>query len=105
MFVFKQCGPERVDCTAPYNIILDKEYDVREFVDTVLNNREKEWGYIGMYKESGSFENRVFGSPNCEYKWGKLLSFLPDDILDKKVLSVSADGGWSRMDYILKIEE
>ena len=104
MFSFKQCGPERGDCMAPYDVILDKEYTIKEFVDAVLK-RNKEWGYIGIYNKDSVFSDRLFGKPRCEYRYGELLSNLPGDILNKKVLSVSGNGGWTRMDYILKIEE
>lgn len=98
MFKMSQAGRERGDCTAPYNVELDKEYTVNEFVQTVLTN-EREWGYIGIY-----CKGEVFGKPTCEYKWGKLLYTLPDSVLNKKIVDVKADGGWSRMDYLLWIE-
>lgn len=99
MFKLKQDGREFSDCTAPYDVVLDKEYTVNEFVQTVLT-REKEWGYIGVYCKGA-----IFGKPTCEYKYGKLLYALPDDILNKRIVSVKAHGGWSRMDYLLWIEE
>lgn len=97
MFRIEQCGPERGDCTAPCEVILDKEYLVREFIEEVLKRKE-EWGYIGI-KSDKSF----FGDPNCEYRHGKLLGTLPG-YMSRKVKSVTADGGWSRMDYILEVE-
>lgn len=99
MFCIKQCGPERGDCTAPCKVTLDKEYLVREFIEEVLK-RKWEWGYIGV-KSDKSF----FGDPHCEYRYGKLLDTLPDDYMPRKVKSVTADGGWSRMDYILELED
>jgi len=83
------------DETAGYSVELTKDYTVKEFVDEVVSDK-KEWGYIGI-ESKGSF----FGDPNCEYKWGKLLTELPSEILPNKIKSVKASGGWSRMDYLL----
>lgn len=101
MFKFKKSGPTSGDCTAPYDIILEKTYTVEEFVNTVLTNRDNEWGYIGIKNKNEPF----FGYPCCEYKRGHLLSVLPADILAKKIQSVTASGGWSRMDYKLILAE
>ena len=98
MFKMRSAGEVRGDCTAPYHVELDKEYTVNEFVNTVLTIT-KEWGYIGIY-----CRGKIFGEPKCEYSHGKLLYALPDNVLNKKVVKVQADGGWSRMDYLLWIE-
>lgn len=101
MFQIKQCGPERGDCTAPYEVNLDKEYLVREFIEEVLKNK-REWGYIGIKTDNIW---KYFGDPKCEYRYGKLLNTLPDDYMSRKIKSVTTDGGWSRMDYILELED
>ena len=72
---------------------------VGEFVQSVLTNEPEEWGYIGIYDGKS-----IFGDPCCSYKYGKILSKLPENVMDKVILSANASGGWSRMDYILKIE-
>lgn len=97
MFRFISSGPERGDCTAPYNIALDKIYTVEEFIQTILT-RIKEWGHIGI--DDGK---TIFGNPSCEYRYGKLLSTLPENIRKKQIISVRADGGWTAMDYYIKI--
>jgi len=103
--VFKliQSTPVSGDCTCGYNVKLDREYTVKDFIDTVLSERAGEWGYIGIYDQS-DFVGRHFGNPNAEYRYGKLVSYnFPEDILSKEIKSVSASGGWSRMDYVLHI--
>lgn len=97
MFRFYQTGPTRGDCTSPYEVAMDKEYTVNEFVQEVLT--QKEWGYIGIY-----CQGEIFGDPKCEYSNDKLLYSLPNEYLNKKVVKVKADGGWSRMDYLLWTE-
>ena len=98
-FKLKQCGPVRGDETAPYEVTFSEPLTVKDFVSDVLSNKE-EWGYIGISKE-----RTIFGDPNCEYRWGKLLSCLPPEYLSKKIVSAEASGGWSRMDYLLTVEE
>lgn len=98
MFKFIQSTPESRDCTCGYKIELDKEYTVRTFVDTVLKERNKEWGYIGIYNQES-----FFGGHNCEYRYGKIITDpLDDSVLDKTIVEVTASGGWSRMDYVIK---
>lgn len=101
MFEFVQTGPTAGDETAPYDVILDKTYTVQEFINTVITKLSGEWGYIGVKNPKDPF----FGEPHCEYKWGKLLSSMPDDILTKTIRSAKASGGWSRMDYILVLDD
>lgn len=99
MLRLEQTGKIGGDCTAPYTVILDKSYTVKEFVIEVLKDRS-EWGYIGIEKKG-----EIFEKPYCEYRYGKLLSKLPHNILNRRVISARAHGGWSRMDYKLNINE
>lgn len=105
MFSFIENGDVRGDCTRAYRIKLDRQYTVEEFIETVLTKRSGEWGYIGIRVTEGGFSERVFGNPCCEYKWGKLLSTLPKKYLNKKIIEVTGDGGWSRMDYLITLEK
>ena len=97
MFEMHSTGKVRGDCTEPFKVILDKEYTVGEFVQTVLTRDE--WGYICV-----SNKWKVFGNTECEYSHENLKVAFPDEILCKKVVAASADGGWSRMDYWLQIK-
>ena len=100
MFKLKQLRPEGGDCTAPYDVILDKEYTLEEFVKTVVS-RDDEWGEIRVDIGRRSY----FDNPYCEYKWGELLSVLPDDLIYKKIISVKAHGGWSAMNYFITVND
>lgn len=92
----------RSDCTRKFEVILSKQHTVGEFIDSVLSERKGEWGYIGIYSEKNAF----FGDPCCEYSDGKLKSNpLPNEISRKKIKKVTGDGGYSRMDYIITLEE
>lgn len=100
MFKMIQTRPEGSDCTAPYDVILDKTYTVEEFVKTVLENKPNEWGFIGVYKKGV-----IFGVPYVEYTHGVLVNTFPENYLSKTIKTVKASGGWSRMDYWLWLEE
>lgn len=90
-FKLKRVTPIGGDETTGYDVILDKDYTVKELLDEVVSNKG-EWGYFS-----------VKGGSRCEYRWGKLLSNLKDVDLDKKISKVSSSGGWSRMDYYISI--
>lgn len=80
------------DCTALYAVTFTKTYTVREFLQEILT--KKEWGSIEVFGEDDE--------PSlCKYKQDKLISNLPDDLLDKMIVEASARGGWSCMDYKL----
>lgn len=99
MFKFIQTTGISSDCTSGYKIILDKEYTVKSFIETVLKERPKEWGYISI-----STKGSLFGNPSCEYRYGEIISKPLDNIfLNKKVVDVTASGGWSSMNYIMKL--
>lgn len=101
MFKFIQTTPVAGDCTCCYEIKLDKEYTVGEFIQAVLTQQKNEWGKIGIWKK-GSWS----GEPSVEYSCGKLTTENMDEIsLNKKILEVKSNGGWSNMDYVLKCEE
>ena len=99
MFRLISSGPIRSDCTVPYDVILDRAYTVAEFIETVLQ-RKDEWGYIMIHQRPPVSR---FDYPRCEYRYGELLSKLPDLYLDQTVKLAEADGGWTAMDYILYV--
>lgn len=92
-----ECGYFCGACDYSYSIKFNRECTVGEFIDYVLTI-VNEWGYVGI-----DSHNDIFGDPHCEYRYGKLLYEMPSDVLDKKVVSANATGGWTRMDYILHL--
>lgn len=91
MFELKQSGSTAGDCTAPYDVILTGEYTVKQFIDEVLSRKE-EWGVIDNFRYKP-----------VQYKYGKLLTLPEKLFLNSKIRIAYASGGWSRMDYILKL--
>lgn len=89
------------DATSTYKVNLDKMYTVRDLVEEVLTH-EDEWGYIGI-KTSRS--KGTFGDPCGQFKHGKDISVFEhlEDYLDDEVTSVVANGGYTRMDYLISV--
>lgn len=96
-------GEDYSDQTKEYIIKLYPNNTVRDVVQDILSNRY-EWGYIelklGDWREQ--YRNRL------EYGRGVIINLDKitywRDKLDKKVINMTGDGGWSRSDYRLEIE-
>lgn len=98
-FKLSQSSQVRGDCTASYDVTIIGNGTVGEFIDAVLEKCSKEWGYIGICSTECSF-----GKPAMEYKHGKAINREEmSDFESKQVKSVVADGGWSRMDYVIQL--
>lgn len=101
VFSKMQSGPSGGDCTAPYSIRLHGNVTVREFIEAVLENKN-EWGYVEVVKgkSKSAFDSRL----TVGFRHGELENGLPENkLLDRKVKSASASGGFSRMDYCLYV--
>lgn len=98
---FKEVGPERGDCTQPYKVSISKKpYTVREFIDDIMHQHPKDWGYIKLYsKRPSSFDDQPILA--VEYRYGEMFGSFSDNDQNREIEDISADGGWSRMDYIL----
>ena len=96
LFRLRSAGPEAGDCTAPYDVVFNRECTVREFIQEVLT--KKEWGTIHI-------GDRFSGGPCISYKGDQITSSsnFPDDILNKVIKSGKSHGGWTAMDYWLDI--
>lgn len=99
MIKLTQNTPTGGDCTAGYVVTLDKEYTVEELIKEVLTRNQ--WGYIGIYNEGQALFER--GTPNCEYRQDRLVTEMQKEVLPMKIKSVMASGGWSRMDYVIRL--
>ena len=65
---------------------------IKEFLETIAADK-KEWGYI---------RTNYFGDLIAEYSHGEITYHI--DCVDKLIdLHGFAYGGWSRMDYVIKI--
>lgn len=93
---FKQLRPAGGDCCAPYEVLLNRECTLRELVDCILQN-DREWGFVRI----GS----CFDGNELEYRYGKILSSeFTDAEWQSTIETVRSDGGWSRMDYGVRLK-
>lgn len=106
MFKLIQTSETRGDCTASYDIQLDKSYTIKELFEAVLENRADEWGTFYLMVRS---KKLFWQNPSCEYKQGKRFGSAWANILmrygERKITQVKADGGWTRMDYYIWLDE
>lgn len=89
------------DCTTNYDVKLNKTHTVSEFINLVLVERKGEWGKFEIYDPDVSW----LDYEQYEYHYGVLNDAIPKDLLEKKIISIEAHGGWTRMDYLLKLEK
>lgn len=107
MLKFIQTHATGSDCTAPYDVILDKPYTVGEFINEVLTTRPNEWGeFIVRHKGSDYFGTMA----RAEYRYGEMKNRhgikteIPEEFALLPIKEVKAAGGWSAMDYNLIID-
>lgn len=101
MIQFIQISEEFGDCSANYKVSLDKPHTVSEFINLVLIERKGEWGEFEIYNPNVSW----LEYERYEYHHGILNNEIPKDLLEKKIINITAHGGWTRMDYLLKLEQ
>lgn len=94
MIKFSQSTPVGGDCTCGYDVEMDKEYTVGEFINDILADKKKEWGSFYIYTGPSVFKYVGFG-----YHYGELRVPICNEILEKKIEKVSARGGFSNMNY------
>ena len=93
---FKQLREAGGDCCAPYEVLLNRECTLREFVDCIIKN-EREWGYVTIY---GMVDDQ-----KLEYRYGKILkNEFTEDELQSTIETVGSYGGWTYMDYWVKLK-
>ena len=83
------------DCISHYDATFETNPTLKEFVDWLLTKNSNEWGYV--------FGNGFF----VEYSCGNIVKLCDNynEIKNKKISLQKMDGGWSRMDYRIKIEK
>lgn len=86
------------DETARYRVYDVEQGTVGEFVDYVVRKYPNEWGYFYI----SNYPMRV----ECEYRWGRVVTPFPSDLLELPITSsFYAYGGWGMMDYFIMLDE
>lgn len=83
------------DCISHFDATFETNPTLKEFVDWLLSKKSNEWGYVR-------------GDDFCiEYRWSNIVKLCDNynEIKNKKISLHKMDGGWSRMDYTIKIEK
>ena len=115
LFELRKCGPERGDCTAPYDVIFrlpNRHPTVNQFLSSIISHK-KDWGKIKIAPNQSCktvwdlifYDGEV---DTLEYRWGewgKGYDIFVEKYSDRKIKSATADGGWSFMDYVLLLED
>ena len=99
MIKFMQTSEVFGDCTANYDVKLNKPHTVGEFINLVLIERKGEWGKFEIYNPDVSW----LDYERYEYRYGILKDAILKEIHEKKIISIEAHGGWTQMDYLLKL--
>lgn len=95
MFKMKSLTPANVGYSCKYKVIFDRPYTVRTFIDTVIENKPGEWGFIMVGK---------YG--RCYYKDQKIIeNDIPGSVLEKKIKSVTATNKHWQMDYDITLHD
>lgn len=81
------------DCTAPFDVVEYKSNIVLDFINEMLLQCNRDFGYIEFYLGDRPFSNFLY------YKHGKLIDEIPQEIKYLKFSRVISSGGWYRMDY------
>lgn len=108
MLKLRQVTPTGSDEYANYEVDLNKSCTVKEFINMVLKEKDTEWGKFEIVKPhvlaSCPLPNNI--AATAEYSSGKLTieGTIPEKYLNKTITRVTASGGWSRMDYFIRVK-
>ena len=98
---FTQTSEEFGDCSAFYDVTLDNPHTVGDFINSVLVERKGEWGKFRIYNPNVSW----LDYEQYEYRYGILKDVISNELLEKEIISIEAHGGWTQMDYLLKLKK
>lgn len=85
------------DATSAYEVMFPEDMTVLDFIACVLEEFPKEWGEFSVgWKDIVEYNRGTYKIINKE---------LFDEVKNKKMSSVKANGGWTLMTYYIEIKE
>lgn len=94
-------GEPLSDDTYPYYVTIPAGMTVRQFINEWLKSHEHDWGCFRI-KDGESYLLVKF---KCDYSHGEIIGEpFPDDVLDKTIVSVWGNGGWSCSDFVFTVK-
>lgn len=92
-----QISQTRGDCTATYSVTDYTSTTVGEFINEVLTEHPSEWGDI-----RDNHHHLL-----AEYRYGKIVAtdVSAEQLMNKRIVKIIGDGGWSCMDYKITTED
>ena len=107
---FEKTGGPFGDSTSNYNVELSKTTTVGEFIDYIIRDYSVSKNEWGSFKIGTGYD--TFGKTFLDYNRGKV--YIPQnwrenmtatefyfDIRDEEIDRITANGGWSCMDYTI----
>ena len=89
------------DSMCSYDVQLDREYTVKEFMEAVLKEKPKEWGELVVTTDFKYMYSKQ--QDTCEYTHGEIKKhFKKAETAGQTIAEVKAHGGWSSMNYFIK---
>lgn len=87
------------DETSLYALEWEEGATVQDLIDFALSKKD-EWGYIDIKVDVGSIN--IYR--RLEYRYGEILDDkIPSRVKSSTIVQGSANGGWTRMDYSVKV--
>ena len=86
------------DAISYYDAHFANNPTLEDFVSWVIANNRSDWGYI---------QAAGLGCRYVEYRYGEVVGICADyDEIKGKIISLrQMEGGWTRMDYIIELED
>ena len=89
------------DCMRSFDVILEHEYTVKEFVEEVIKEKPQEWGEVVITTDFKYIYSEKEDS--CTYKYGEIKeNFKGKKTESRTIVEMKASGGWTTMNYYIK---
>ena len=81
-----------------YDVVLDKEYTVEEFIDAIADGRNGTHGQITIKNDKEAIESLVYNIESIDYRHCVLQN------AEEKIKQVWANGSWLKINYTILLE-